>query len=259
MILNIDVKFDYRMTQSTDVIMQIQAAELVGQKVIEDTIEMSDVDAIKHVPAESGIGQRMLLRTKGDLICSYHAKIAVTRPVHALETLNATPPHQLPGDAVRYLMPSRYCLPDDVDAQVGTIFNDLSGGARIAAISSWIYDTFQYDIAASNAGTSAIDSVKSHRGVCRDYAHVLISLARAAAIPARFASVYAPNVTPQDFHAVAEVYLDGAWHFVDATGMARADQIVCIGVGMDAAEVSFLSSFGLMDLHSQTVQVTASA
>ena len=92
--------------------------------------------------------------------------------------------------------------------------------------------------------------------MCRDYAHVLISLARAAAIPARFVSAYAPNVKPQDFHAVAEAYLDGAWHLVDLTGMARADDIVWIGVGLDAAEVSFLISFGPMTLFPQTVGVT---
>ncbi len=85
---------------------------------------------------------------------------------------------------------------------------------------------------------------------------MLIALARAAAIPARFVSAYAPNVKPQDFHAVAEVYLDGAWHLVDPTGMARADEVVRIGVGLDAAEVSFLSSFGPMTLFSQTVGVT---
>src|SRR3546814_5329824 len=44
---------------------------------------------------------------------------------------------------------------------------------------------------------------------------------RAAHIPARMASVYALRVAPQDFHAVAEVYLDGDWHMVDATGMTR--------------------------------------
>ena len=64
-------------------------------------------------------------------------------------------------------------------------------------------------------------------------------------------SCYAPRVTPQDFHAVAEVFLadatipgGGAWHLLDATGMARADEIVKIGVGRDAADVSFLTSFG---------------
>ena len=81
------------------------------------------------------------------------------------------------------------------------------------------------------------------------------TLARAAAIPARFASVYAPYVTPQDFHAVAEVFLDGTWHLVDATGMAAPNQIVRIGVGMDAAEVPFLSSFGPAYMRVQTVDV----
>ena len=83
----------------------------------------------------------------------------------------------------------------------------------------------------------------------------MIALARAAAIPARFVSVYAPFVTPQDFHAVAEVFLDGTWHLVDATGMAAANQIVRIGVGLDAAEVPFLSSFGPAMLLSQSVDV----
>ena len=94
------------------------------------------------------------------------------------------------------------------------------------------------------------------QGICRDFAHVLICLARASAIPARFASVYAPDVTPADFHAMAEVFLDSAWHLVDATAMARADATAIIGVGLDAAEVAFLSSYGPMQLISQTVDVS---
>ena len=91
--------------------------------------------------------------------------------------------------------------------------------------------------------------------MCRDYAHVLVSMARAAAIPARYASVYAPEVSPPDFHAVAEVYLAGAWHLVDATGMARADEMALIGVGRDAADISFLSSFGMAEMVNLQVEV----
>jgi transglutaminase-like putative cysteine protease len=98
--------------------------------------------------------------------------------------------------------------------------------------------------------------------VCRDYAHVLIVLARAAAIPARYVSGYAPQVDPQDFHAVAEVFLGdskgpgGSWHLVDATGMARAGEIAKIGIGRDAADVSFLTSFGTIEMVTQEVEVT---
>jgi transglutaminase-like putative cysteine protease len=256
MILNIDVQLEYRMAQPTDVFMQVQVPNLPDQRVLGETVTMSAVEHIRTVEAESGIGQRTLLRTTGDLAYSYHAQIDVTRPVHDMSKLAAVAPHKLPGDVVRYLMPSRYCLPDEVQDLAGSGFDHLSGGARIVAIRDKIYDSFKYVIGSSDAQTTAADSYASRQGVCRDYAHVLISLARAAAIPARFVSAYAPNVKPQDFHAVAEVYLDDAWHLVDPTGMARADEIVRIGVGLDAAEVSFLSSFGPMTLFSQTVSVT---
>jgi transglutaminase-like putative cysteine protease len=65
----------------------------------------------------------------------------------------------------------------------------------------------------------------------------------------------APDVDPPDFHAVAEIWLEGAWHLVDATGMARASEMVVIGVGRDAADVSFLTSFGQADMLTQTVNV----
>jgi transglutaminase-like putative cysteine protease len=256
MILNIDVQFEYRMAQPTDVFMQVQAPNLADQRVLGETVTMSPVEHIRTVDAEAGIGQRTLLRATSNLAYSYSSQIDVTRPVHDMSTLAAVAPHKLPGDVVRYLMPSRYCLPDEVQDLAGSGFAHLSGGALISAICDRIYDHFDYVVGSSDAQTTAADSYASHQGVCRDYAHVLISLARAAAIPARFVSAYAPNVKPQDFHAVAEVYLDDAWHLVDPTGMARADEIVRIGVGLDAAEVPFLSSFGPMTLYSQAVGVT---
>jgi transglutaminase-like putative cysteine protease len=82
-------------------------------------------------------------------------------------------------------------------------------------------------------------------------------MARASAIPARFASVYGLGVEPQDFHAVAEVFLDGAWHLVDATGMAKSEEMAKIGVGRDAADVSFLTSYGDAFMQSQSIRVSA--
>jgi len=120
----------------------------------------------------------------------------------------------------------------------------------------WINNAFSYVPGSSNAQTTALDSFVQRQGVCRDYAHVMIALARASTIPARFASVYAPGVTPPDFHAVAEVYLDGTWHLVDATGMAPANTIARIGVGPDAAGVAILTAFGQATLMNQTVSVT---
>ena len=61
---------------------------------------------------------------------------------------------------------------------------------------------------SSGPHTTALDSFIERRGICRDYAHILIALARASTIPARYVACYAPGVDPPDFHAVAEVFLN---------------------------------------------------
>ena len=83
----------------------------------------------------------------------------------------------------------------------------------------------------------------------------MITLVRAAGIPARMASVYAIGVEPQDFHAVAEVFLGGEWHLIDATGMAEEAAMVKIGVGRDAADIAFLTAYGDAVMVGQSVRV----
>jgi transglutaminase-like putative cysteine protease len=103
--------------------------------------------------------------------------------------------------------------------------------------------------------TTAADTFISRQGICRDYAHLLITLSRAAGVPARIASVYALGVDPPDFHAVAEIVLGGEWHLVDPTRMAREAAMAKIGVGRDAADVAFLTAFGDARLIDQSVSV----
>lgn len=253
--LEIDVELKYECDAPTDVLLQIEVADMPGQPVSGPELTLADVEQFYRVAAEDGIGERIWLQVEGVLDCVYRARVAVDRPQLDISLLPATPSHQLPGETVRYLMPSRYCPSDQFEPFVMAEFGSLQGGATIAAMRDWINERFSYVPGSSTAQTTALESFVQRQGVCRDYAHVLISLARAAAIPARFASVYAPDVTPQDFHAVAQVYLDGSWHLVDATGMAPADTIAIIGVGADAASAAFLTSFGAMRFVDQSVSV----
>jgi len=122
---------------------------------------------------------------------------------------------------------------------------------------NWIASHLAYVPGSSHAGTTAVDTFHGREGICRDYAHLLITLARAADIPARFASVYAPGVNPPDFHAVAEIFLGGAWHLVDATGMATPGDMAIIGIGRDSGDVAFLTAFGPLVMNHQNVAVRA--
>ena len=208
-----------------------------------------------HVSGEENVGQRLWTRVSEVFDCTYEAQVRVERPAVALQGLEQVPFRAIPDDVTKFLMPSRYCHPEEFLEFVPQQFGQLQGGRLIAAMSSWINENFTYDNGISHGATNATESFHARAGVCRDYAHVLITMARSVGIPARIVSAYAPDVSPQDFHAVAEVFLEGAWHMVDATGMSEAPETVQIGVGRDAADISFMTSYGWMSLKKQSVRV----
>lgn len=261
---SIDCRFSFAADQPTDVLLQFEAAAIPEQRLSDVATELSDAHHIARVAAQDGIGERIWVCADGTFEVAHRAKAELDRIITELAPLAQMAAHDLPGEAVEYLLDSRYCPADRFQSFVGEQFGSVSGGAAIVAMRDWIAEHFTYTPGASGPNTTALDSFVERHGVCRDYAHVLVTFARAAGIPARYVSCYAPRVTPQDFHAVAEVFLadhttpgGGAWHLVDATGMANADEIVKIGVGRDAADVSFLTSFGATRFLSKTVSVIA--
>ena len=253
----IHVQLDYHFAQACDVLLQIEAAALPDQVIEDAAITITPGEHFARVAAQDDIGTRIWLRIGGPMVVDYHARVSVDRAAADLADLARVPPHRLPGEAVPYLMPSRYCPSNRFAELVATEFAEVEGGAKIIAMRDWIAAHLVYEAGASNSDTTAIDTFVDRKGICRDYAHLMIALARAADIPARIASVYAPRVTPPDFHAVAEVFLGGAWHLVDATGMAEAEEMIRIGIGRDAGDVAFLTAFGALEMNSQTVSVKA--
>lgn len=261
MTVHIASSFAFQVDQPTSMLLQFEAAGLAEQVITRSQTTIVPTALMNRVPAQDGIGERIWLNANGRVEVHYEAEVYVQRHCPALEGLEALAPHDLPGEAVQYLLDSRYCRADEYQGLAAAEFTGTEGGARIAAIRDWISQNFSYVPGASDATTDATTSYIAREGVCRDYTHVLVMLARASAIPARYVACYALGVTPQDFHAVAEVYLanpdgnGGAWHLVDATGMADLAHAVKIGVGRDAADVSFVTSFGPMVFEYSKVAV----
>ena len=254
--LEISASLNYRLPEPVDLMLQIEAADGHGQRVLDASLDLGNPDHLARVPTPNGICEPIWLREHGQLRVDYRAQVAIDRPAPDLASLAAVPLHRLPAGAVPYLNESRYCPSNKFHAFVERRFGELEGGAKIARMRDWIESRFTYVAGTSTSETGALDSFVERRGVCRDYAHVMIALARAAHIPARMASAYALGVEPQDFHAVAEIYLAGDWHPVDATGMARGDAMARICVGRDAADVAFLTAYREIELVSQSVRVT---
>lgn len=256
MLISIKTHLNYTTQTSCSLLLQIEAAQDIAQVCESSHFTTRDEIYWNIIPGEENTGLRRWGQVEQEFDCVYEAKVRVQRQAFDLADLNAHHVTQLPSDVTKFLMPSRYCFPEAFLGFVPEQFGTLAGGALIAQMRDWIEENFTYDICASDALTTATDSFHARRGVCRDYAHVLIGMARSAGIPARIASVYGPQVNPQDFHAVAEVFLDGAWHIVDPTGMAHPGEIVRIGVGRDAADVSFMTSYGWMEMKKQSVDVS---
>ena len=113
---------------------------------------------------------------------------------------------------------------------------------HIPTVSSWVGTQLFYVSGSSRVTDGATQTLLARQGVCRDYAHLVIALLRARNVPARLVSVYAPGLSPMDFHAVVEAAIDGRWHVVDATAMAPRQSLVRIATGRDASDTAFLTT-----------------
>jgi transglutaminase-like putative cysteine protease len=255
MTISIKVDLTYNFAHPTDILLQLEAAMIPEQIIEKAYIDISACDHFARVPAQDGVGERIWIRTGGLLTVAYTSTVTIHRRIADCLSLPKVPPHMLPGETVQYLLPSRYCPSDQFHNFIDGQFGGLEGGERVIAMRDWIHEHFRYVAGVSTSDTTALETFVKRQGVCRDYAHVMITFVRASGIPARIASVYALGVEPQDFHAVAEVFLGGEWHLVDPTGMAHEQDMVKIGIGRDAADVAFLTAYGLAELVHQSVQV----
>ena len=162
-----------------------------------------------------------------------------------------------PPEWVVATRPSRYCPSDQLEGFAATEFDRNRPRAElVAAVADWVHRRLIYTSGASRPVDTAIDTLLAGQGVCRDYAHLTITLLRALEIPARLVAVYAPGLSPMDFHAVVEADIEGTWCVVDATRLAPTSSLVRICSGRDAADTAFLSLFGGV-AQFRTIEVTA--
>ncbi|MEP6786228.1 MAG: transglutaminase family protein [Sphingomonadales bacterium] len=253
--LTIDVLLDYSLPELADVLLQVEVAAMADQRIIDAQLTVTSPEPLRATPGEEVIGQRCWALGKSRLTANYTATVEIDRPTPKLAGLKISEVRNLPGLVVPYLMPSRYVESDRFEAFVRQEFSDLQGGWKILAMRDWLSSNLSYVSGASSGSTTASDTFVRREGVCRDYAHLMAAFARAASIPARVVSVYAPHVQPPDFHAVVEVWLGNAWHLVDATGMAEPSEMARIAVGRDATDVAFMTIFGAATLIEQHVDV----
>lgn len=190
------------------------------------------VDEVQELLDPSGTRTHVLSPGAGRLELTYLASVGQGR----------NGPPATAGDLLVATRPSRYAESDRLVGVAATEFGDLRGLPLAAAVRDWVHGRLAYITGSSRPTDGAVETLLAGAGVCRDYAHLVVALLRALDVPARVTSVYAPGLSPMDFHAVAEAWVEGQWVLLDATGLAPRAHMVRIATGRDAADTAWLTT-----------------
>jgi transglutaminase-like putative cysteine protease len=213
-----------------------------------------------YLDAYGNICDRMSL-PEGSSVVRYDAAVEV--PAHFDEADKGARQllvDELPDEALVFLLPSRFCLSDELADMAWDLFGLAEPGwARVQAVSDWVHQNLRFQPGSSTPLTSAVDVCESRTGVCRDFAHLGVTFCRSLNIPARYVFGYLPDIgvpppdEPMDFCAWMEAYLDGRWWTFDPRNNVPRVGRVVIGRGRDALDVAMVTTYGAPMLQSMTV------
>jgi transglutaminase-like putative cysteine protease len=255
MLVKVKADLVYRFEEPCEVLLQIEAAHVAGQRVLDETLTVSPQAAVVRRDDPATGERRLVLTAEGEVKLAYTAVVELTPGSHDIRGLEPSPIRDLPAEVLPYLMPSRYCPSDRFEAFARSEFGRRGTPGRAQAALNWVARNLDYTPGVSNAETTAADTFMQRAGVCRDFSHLAISLLRACDVPARAVSAHALGLDPPDMHAVVEVWLGGAWRLADPTCKAPVDGLVRVAAGRDAADIAFMTVFGRTELVSQSFSV----
>ena len=246
-----------------DFIFNVQLAHTPRQAVVTESLQLT-----QNVPSSqytNPVTRSRFLRLQaeaGPFTLRYTAVVDLIHYEAQPDQLPELSPQALPGEVLPYLYPSRYCQSDRLLMVASQEFGHLPPGySRAKAICDWVgrHVTFQGNTSSST--TSAVDTLIERVGVCRDFAHLMIALCRAANLPARMASGMDygadPALGPPDFHAYVEVFLGDRWYMFDPSGTAIPMGFVRFATGRDAADIAFATIFGNVSSAQPIIHIQA--
>jgi transglutaminase-like putative cysteine protease len=252
--LTVGCKFGLNSVQPAAAVMQVAPCTQPDVSILGERWD-TDADHHGYVDHYGNRCERFELAA-GDSHVTYEAQVVLSRPADLIEPdTPEIPVESLPDEVLSFVMPSRFCLPDELGHEAWQRFGDLAPGwGRVQAVVDYVHESLEFAPGGSNSWTTAADAYRARQGVCRDFAHLAITFCRALNIPARYVFGYIPEIgippqqEPMDFAAWFEAYLDGRWHTFDARNNRPRIGRVVVGRGRDAVDVALITSFGPLTL-----------
>ncbi|MDX1939514.1 MAG: transglutaminase family protein [Saprospiraceae bacterium] len=250
--------FTYQVMEPTPVITMLRPHSRFGQFIQEDRLHISPTTQVTdYMDAFGNLCQRMLLQPgevliQTEVIAEVEAQVAEDWEAHYILV------EDLPYELIPYLLPSRYCLSDT--PEIGKLALEILGDTwigyqQVAAFRQWIHQYIQYQYGVTYASTTSLDIFHNRAGVCRDFAHLGISLCRSINIPARMVVGYLKDLKIMDLHAWFEAYIGNKWYTFDAVQEKTTGGRIVLGYGRDAIDVASIMQFGNAHLEMMHVWV----
>ena len=215
----------YECPQPTSMVLSLRVhpsrrADLLTDEVLEFS---SGVKARDYIDGFGNVCTRILAPTGTTRICSLFEIEDSGQPDEVAPHARQHDIEDLPSDVLVYLLGSRYCdtdlLSDFAWAQFG---NTDRGWGRVQSIVDFVHNHITFNYQNANSLRTAYGGFLDRTGVCRDFAHLAITLCRCMNIPARYCTGYLGDIgvppvpDPMDFSAWFQVWLGGRWYTFDA-------------------------------------------
>ncbi len=239
-------------------ILMLRPRSGMGQRVIQEDCRFEPtVPVVEYIDSYGNLCQRLIVPS-GVFQVDTTAIVETSDTIDIQPEAAFVPVEELPAYALQFLLPSRYCQSDLLRELADEIVLDIEFAYdQVEAIRHWIHTHIEYRYATSNASTSAMETIETRVGVCRDFVHLGIALCRSLTIPARMVVGYLYQLEPMDLHAWFEAFVGDRWYIFDATQSAPRGNRIVIAYGRDAADVALVTQFGPLTLTEMNVWVNA--
>jgi transglutaminase-like putative cysteine protease len=251
----------FNSSHPTPLLVQVQPRPDGSHQVVQEASTLEPlVDSHEYLDS---FGNRCLRfrAPQGGLRFCYDAVADISpEPDQVVPHAAEMPPDQLPDEVLMFTLPSRYVVSDQLSNVAWDLFGQVTPGwSRVQAICDWVHQHINFRAASTTPTTTVLDVYLQRYGVCRDFAHMGITMCRALNIPARYVSGYLPDIgikppdLAMDFHSWFEAYLDGRWLTFDARHNTPRIGRIPIGRGRDAVDVAIITQYGPAQLDKFTV------
>jgi transglutaminase-like putative cysteine protease len=236
-------RFEYRypgaIRELRQRLMVIPPERYGDQRLCAYHLHVSTPDAVTTA-ATDAFGNRVFLVSIPELDgpLDFEMRLVVERDVAA-----GAWPQVEPGEATRYLAPTPLTVADAriVDAARHLARRRASEEELADAISTWVYGAMRYGAGATTVSTTAAEALAIGKGLCQDYAHIMLAICRAAGLPARYVSGH--MLGEGGSHAWVEALVAGPGGYravaFDPTNHRRVTPAyITVAIGRDYSDVS---------------------